>query len=492
MSEHILIIDKPKEWDINLPNLIVVSPREYVEGASYLMTKRARVINLCRDYSYLSFGYYCSLLAEARGQRVIPSVRTLRDLTRRSLYRVEFEDMQNSIDKTLSKQNETQLTIEIYFGQTDQPFLKKLARQIFTALRSPLLRASFVHDGSHWQIQQLRPIPLNELSDLSCERMLESLQHYMARPWRTQRNVSQHALYDLAILYDPKEKLPPSDQKTLKKFIKAGSRVGLDVELIKREDYDRLAEYDALFIRETTGIEHHTYRFARKAMSQGMIVMDHPDSILRCANKIYLAELLQQNRIQTPKTLIFNRRQIKKVSSEINFPIVLKIPDGSFSRGVHKVENEAQLHEVSKKLFRESDLILAQEYLYTSFDWRIGILNQHVIFACQYFMSKSHWQIINHQASRSVEGDSATFAIENVPKKVIKTALKAANLIGDGLYGVDLKQIDGRVVVIEVNDNPNIDHGVEDLILKDDLYELIMQDFRRRLDESRGRKPILG
>ena len=46
-----------------------------------------------------------------------------------------------------------------------------------------------------------------------------------------------------------------------------------------------------------------------------------------------------------------------------------------------------------------------------------------------------------------------------------------ANLIGDGLYGVDLKQAGDKVVVIEVNDNPNIDCGVEDVYLGDDLYK---------------------
>lgn len=51
--------------------------------------------------------------------------------------------------------------------------------------------------------------------------------------------------------------------------------------------------------------------------------------------------------------------------------------------------------------------------------------------------------------------------------------MKTANLIGDGLYGVDLKQAGDKVVVIEVNDNPNIDCGVEDVYLGDDLYKLV-------------------
>ena len=74
---------------------------------------------------------------------------------------------------------------------------------------------------------------------------------------------------------------------------------------------------------------------------------------------------------------------------------------------------------------------------------------------------------------------------EDAPAEVVKTALRAANLIGDGLYGVDLKQTEKGVVVIEVNDNPSIDAGVEDEILKDELYRTLIEDFIARLDLRR-------
>ena len=69
----------------------------------------------------------------------------------------------------------------------------------------------------------------------------------------------------------------------------------------------------------------------------------------------------------------------------------------------------------------------------------------------------------------------------------MKTALKAASLIGNGLYGVDLKQTAKGVVVIEVNDNPNIDQGIEDAVLKEGLYRSIVEDMVWRLDRKRGK-----
>jgi len=69
---------------------------------------------------------------------------------------------------------------------------------------------------------------------------------------------------------------------------------------------------------------------------------------------------------------------------------------------------------------------------------------------------------------------------------VVDLALKAAALIGNGLYGVDLKQNEHGVFVIEINDNPNIDHGVEDKVLKGELYDIILQEFIHRIEMLRN------
>jgi len=70
---------------------------------------------------------------------------------------------------------------------------------------------------------------------------------------------------------------------------------------------------------------------------------------------------------------------------------------------------------------------------------------------------------------------------------VVELAVRAANLIGDGLYGVDIKEVGDRLLVMEINDNPSIEAGTEDAILKDELYLGIMQSFYDRL-ERRGQR----
>jgi glutathione synthase/RimK-type ligase-like ATP-grasp enzyme len=109
--------------------------------------------------------------------------------------------------------------------------------------------------------------------------------------------------------------------------------------------------------------------------------------------------------------------------------------------------------------------VLAQEFLYTPFDWRIGVLAGEALYACKYFMARKHWQIYDHSGKKTREGNWETVPIETAPREVVETARRAARLIGDGLYGVNVKQLGDDFVVMEVNDNPSIEAGCEDAVI---------------------------
>ncbi len=485
MPEHLVVVDRASDWKGTFPRIPVLTAREYLARAPQTRENQLRVLNLCRSYRYLSLGYYCSLLGEARQHRVMPSVRTINDLSRKAIYSLDFSELDEQTQRAFGTSRAgltvTQVEMDIMFGQCHVKALSELARQLFDAFRAPLLRVEFRFSGK-WRLHAVKALHLQNLDVPREQQFCDSLNAFLSKRWRQPRARRQYR-YELAILHNPNETLPPSDNKALNHLIRAGRAQGVEVELIERKDFSRLAEFDGLFIRETTAIDHYTYQFAKKAEREGMPVIDDPDSILKCTNKVYLDELMRTQRVPTPRTVIVSRDMLDTLDQQLSYPIVLKIPDGSFSRGVFKVETHGELLERAGRLFKSSDLILAQEYLYTEFDWRIGVLNHQPLFACQYFMSKAHWQIYNHSAgSRTKGGTFQTHALTEVPGAVVDTALKAANLVGNGLYGVDLKQTEHGVVVIEVNDNPNLDAGVEDLLLGPMLYERVIGEFRRRLD----------
>jgi glutathione synthase/RimK-type ligase-like ATP-grasp enzyme len=485
MARHIIVVDRRADFPWPAADRVVVTAKDFVTEAARRLPASSRIINLCRDYSYLGLGYYASLLAEARGQKVIPAVEVMLDLHWKRLLRIALPEVNELVRRTFRAEPTDQPPFRamIFFGVADDPRLAVAARRIFELFRCPLLTVELKHKNG-WYVAAIEPASLADVPPDDQPVFIEALDRYTRAAWRPGREAPPSARYSLAILHDPRERQPPSNAKALERFVRVGRQMGVDVALITRADYGRLLEFDALFIRETTALDHHTYRFARKAEAEGMPVIDDPQSILRCTNKIYLAELLQASGIPIPRTLILDRRRLGRVERELGFPAVVKIPDGSFSRGVFKVRDAAELRNRAEALFKDTDLIIAQEFMQTAFDWRIGVLDRTPLYACQYFMARNHWQIVKHEADGGpIEGKSRAVAIDAVPSAVVTAATRAASLIGRGLYGVDVKEMPAGAFVIEVNDNPNIDVGVEDTVLKDELYRAVISELIRRVEK---------
>jgi glutathione synthase/RimK-type ligase-like ATP-grasp enzyme len=482
---NLIVVDNPKTWPLLIPGVPLVAARSYLTEAPYTELENAKVFNLCKSYRYQTAGYYVSLLAMARGHKPLPSIATIQDMKTVSMVRLASEDLQELIDGSLKPVHSTTFTLSIYFGRNLARRYDELASRLFRLFACPLLRAEFVKEEEGWQLQGIRPIAGNDVPESHREFVVTAaLDFFAQKRFPNQRRAAPQ--YDIAILRNKEDKTRPSNDSALRKFAKAARRLRMGVELIEREDFGRIAEFDALFIRETTSVNHYTYRFARKAAAEGLVVIDDPDSITKCANKVYLAELLDRNNIPHPKTLIVHRDNRDEIVSHIGLPCILKQPDSYFSLGVVKIEDRETLEREIERLLEISDLIIAQEFVPTEFDWRVGVLDRRPLFACKYYMADSHWQITRPDANGDRDyGRVEAVPLEHVPPNVLNTALRAARLIGDGLYGVDLKELDEKVCVIEVNDNPNIDAGYEDRILKDDLYDRIMRVILARIQQRK-------
>ncbi|TWT49593.1 Ribosomal protein S6 modification protein [Rubripirellula amarantea] len=482
----ILVAENGDDWLGPFYDVETVDPRDYLASNDASLRRGTRIYNLSRSYGYQSIGYYVSLLAEARGHRPFPDVSTIQDLHGSAAVRLVPQSLEDLIQSSLKGVSSDEFVLSVYFGANFAKKYDKLAKELYGLFQAPLLCFHFSR-RSKWRLRRASALALNSIPEGHRDFVADAAaEHFSRRAFSRPKRKS--ARYDLAILHNPEEgDLAPSDESALKKLVKAAAAEGVSAELITRQDSGRILEFDALFIRETTAVNHHTYRLARRAEAAGMVVIDDPLSILRCTNKVYLAELLNRAKIPTPQTWIVHRRNAAEIAQEFMFPVVLKRPDSAFSQGVVKAADEQELSSRLSEFFETSELVIAQQYMRTDFDWRIGVLDGRAIFACKYHMAKGHWQIAKHNAggSKPQFGKADTLPVELAPRKAVATAVKAANLIGNGLYGVDIKEADGQFYVIEVNDNPNLDSGVEDAILRDDLYRRIMESFVRRIEANK-------
>ncbi len=485
MSNAILVVQNPANWTLDIPGVEIISARSYLTNPEFSRVRRLKVFNLCRSYRYQSLGYYVSLLAQARGHKPIPTVATIQDLKTQAIFRAISDDLDEIIQRSLRPIRSSEFVLSIYFGKNVAKRYDRLSRSLFRLFEAPLLRAKF-RFSDEWELRDLSLIGVSEVPQDHRSFVADAAQEYLSAPGiRVPRKTATR--YDLAILWDPSAGPTASNERAIRRFVSAAEDLGFSVEIITREDFGRLAEFDALFIRDTTNVNHYTYRFSRRASAEGLVVIDDPDSILRCTNKVYLAELLVRHGIPVPRTLVVSRSAPGQVADALGFPCILKQPDSSFSQGVSKAETPQELQTQLDRLLDRSELVIAQEFVPTAFDWRVGIINREPIYVCRYHMARRHWQIIKSAGEgRSEYGRVEAVPIEEAPALVVGTALKAAGLIGDGFYGVDLKEIGDKAVVIEVNDNPSVDAGYEDALLKDQLYTKILSVFSSRLDRLKG------
>ncbi len=487
----IVVVNSTKQFPLTLPNVTLISARKYIGNPEFASLKKAKVYNLCSSYRYQSWGYYVSLLADARGHKIFPSVTSIRDFKSSTIVKSISDELDELLQSALRKVKGNKFELFIYFSCSFEPEYEKLAKELYSLFQAPLLRATFAKEEYGWELQNISPVSIHSVPERDLPYLQQRAQEYFASPQPKKRTINR-PYFDLAILVDPDEIEPPSDKVAINKFIKLGNDLNINVELITKEDYSHIPEFDALFIRTTTAVNHYTYRFARYAQTEGLAVIDDPVSILKCTNKVYLAELLQRAQIKTPLTYLVHAGNDEELAKTIAFPCVLKQPDGSSSRGVSKVNNGQEFLTSVKELLKDSDLILAQEFTPTEFDWRVVVLDKQPLVVCKYHMPANHWQIYKWDENdpHPTWGKTEVIPLDQVPKQILKIGLQAASLIGDGFYGVDLKQHGTNISVIEVNDNPSLENKFEDQLLKDDLYRMILNSFARRVAALNASKNV--
>ncbi|HER39628.1 MAG TPA: RimK family alpha-L-glutamate ligase, partial [Salinimicrobium catena] len=140
-----LVVNKPEHWKLSLENMEIISAREYLTNPKYSKLKKARIFNLCKDYSYQSKGYYVSLLAEARGHQAIPTVKNLVDLREPKLVKIVSDEFDDLIQKSLKAIKSSEFTLSIYFGQNVAQKYKELSAMFYRHFQIPFLRVRFQH-----------------------------------------------------------------------------------------------------------------------------------------------------------------------------------------------------------------------------------------------------------------------------------------------------------------------------------------------------------
>jgi hypothetical protein len=352
--KNILILDK--KWIEKFPfeHGLKLTPMQYILLKDSDKESRS-IINLSSKCDYQDEGYYVSLLAQARNQRIIPELHVIQDLKDRTMRKIIGEDLLEKIQTRLKRIKDDKFELTVFLGKNIQEWFDEIAWEFFKLVKAPLFRVYF-EKSQEWQIKKIKLLTVEDLWPTHFEYLISTVNNYFSKKKKIHSRSKKYK-YDLAILFDSKEKSPPSCKKALKKFIEAGDEIGLKCELIEYKDRPNISEYDALFIRETTNVNHHTYKLARRAEKEGLVVIDDSESMIKCTNKVYLDELLDRLHVLRPRSIIINRENYKTQIPEFSFPWIVKRPDSAFSQGVLKADDHIKYLNIVESEFRNSNLL---------------------------------------------------------------------------------------------------------------------------------------
>jgi len=282
-------------------------------------------------------------------------------------------------------------------------------------------------------------------------------------------------------IYVERYTISSSDEmNALMRLIQVARKLGHRADFLFRPDMYKIPQYDAIYIRALTDPLNSAYVASRTAEVHGVRVIDDPDSIRICCDKVAMYRHVLRAGVTIPDTRVVERFEMNldlgaRLLHDLGKPVILKAPNSSFSMYVEKASTPAEIVSIAKRFLRRADRIIAQRFVQSSFDWRVGVMGGEPLYVCQYVIPKKRWKILTYTAEgRAVYGPVKGIPIAEAPAALLDTAVRAANAVGKGLYGVDLKQIGDNFLVIEVNDNPTINAGDEDQV-NGDLYERLIR-----------------
>nr|MBN2277031.1 RimK family alpha-L-glutamate ligase [candidate division Zixibacteria bacterium] len=258
------------------------------------------------------------------------------------------------------------------------------------------------------------------------------------------------------------------EMEALMRLGQVSRKLGHRTDYIFRPDMYKIPQFDAIFIRSLTDPLNSAYVASRMAEMNGLRVIDDPDSIMICCDKVNMYQHLIKAGVPMPETRFLDEDDLTlqtgaRFLEEMGNPLVLKAPNSSFSMYVEKVGSPREFIKMGTRFFRRSDRIVVQKFTPSEFDWRVGVLGGKPLYVCQYRIPKRRWKILTYTIDgRTIEGTVKSYDLGEVDPRLLETACRAGAAIGRGMYGVDLKQVGGDFVVIEVNDNPTIYSGDED------------------------------
>lgn len=175
-----------------------------------------------------------------------------------------------------------------------------------------------------------------------------------------------------------------------------------------------------------------------------------PDAYTIAHDKLLTQLRLEKSNVPMPKTYVSSTPQAsKKILEIVNYPIIMKFPEGTQGKGVMFADSFAAASSMIDALTVLKQPFIIQEYIDTGgVDIRAIVIGDKVVAAM-----KRKSQEGDTRANIHAGGLGETFEMNSIQKKI---AIQASQALGAQICAVDMLESARGPVVLEVNVSPGL------------------------------------
>lgn len=214
--------------------------------------------------------------------------------------------------------------------------------------------------------------------------------------------------------------------------------------------------YDAVIPRIGASVTHYGLAVLRQFEMQGVYPLNESVAIGRARDKLRALQLLAREGIGLPVTAFAHGpRKAEDVIKEVGgAPVIIKLLEGTQGIGVILAETDASAQSIIEAFSAANIDIMVQEYIKEArgSDIRAFVVGGRVVAAMQRTGRNGDFRANLHRG-----GNAA--AVE-LSEQESTTAVRAAEIMGLNVCGVDMLRSDRGPMVLEVNASPGL-RGIE-------------------------------
>ena len=213
---------------------------------------------------------------------------------------------------------------------------------------------------------------------------------------------------------------------------------------------------DVLIPRIGASLTNYGISVVRQFEILGSKVLNSADSISRSRDKMRALQILAAEGIHIPKTVMARNpnQLVRALQLTGGPPAILKLIEGTQGIGVILSETKQSFESTLDTLWNLGQDILIQQFIADSRgrDIRAFVVNGKVVAAMKREAAAEEFRANIHRG-----GTGKTVTLSSIQEE---TAIKATEILGLGIAGVDFFDTPGEPIIIELNSSPGL-QGIE-------------------------------